>query len=995
VVRFAWDQALASTALTLELNNSFILPLWLQLHWMRGRLAYLHALRPLADFAMLIIIHVSCVVLNMTPGVSAEIVDRVFHDNDLCLDIAKVVKELSKKADYVFGLLGGRGWAFFISEGICHMARARLEAKDRHIDNERFRKKTQEALQQIDDVRKRLHNLMNSSEGFIEDSGKAESLLTLLQELSEETGSDHLRCMVFCEQVAATYPLADLINNRLGRRAALPVSGGSSMPERIRKQNLDAFERGTVGILVTTNALEEGIDVQDCRIVIRFDVFHNVKSHVQGAGRARHPDARIYYFENDPEVAKEDAARMQETARAPRDPSSGEASDALVPEPVAYGSSVSEPFPFEHPNTEAQLTASNCLSILYEYVQRVLKESVQPDQLFQCCENSEEECDKTTIISCCIPTPKGELKISDDEVAEHWRKAIGMPGPPSLADFRELVLKDMEVKWSEVAWARRRFAFVTVRRLMKDSYINEHNLPSEEALCDTSENCEGFLQPSDGARKAQIHFNPKSLGRPKGAPRTPSDAEPPLEAEVIVDASYVDLGNTEGAAVSSAAQSGEADAERAASSADVFNGVVPKSSTKCETMAEPLAISPGAAPLITSSNGDPLVTKKPHQNCKGLLQELMQKRMTGPVRKGDIVYESSTGPPFITTVTLNGVVAASGATCSYRGESFQNKADAEQSAAKRALEELSSNRAAEFPTAQAAVSSGAVPELRPAQQQAREVTPGDRDRSAEVPPGVQQQQASVSVSRPGAAGTNAKCLLNERIMNLLQPRRPVDKGDVLYDTTPNGSGGFVARVTLVALQKQIPEAPPLHFIGHTFSKKVEAEQSAAQCALDELPRLLARSSASPSSDTAVIPPCGEGVVATSASEDTSTPATAAGPAAPTTASVVAPTVSVADESSRASARGLDIAGPDLDLPHATAAAESPDVSPGAGVFARIHAWCEENGLPKELAGHLEAQEVERPEDLLELSATELDELCVGLKLGIKAKFKRCLKALIG
>ena len=39
--------------------------------------------------------------------------------------------------------------------------------------------------------------------------------------------------------------------------------------------------------LSPTATLEEGLDVPECQYVVRFDPFHTVKSHVQGAGRAR------------------------------------------------------------------------------------------------------------------------------------------------------------------------------------------------------------------------------------------------------------------------------------------------------------------------------------------------------------------------------------------------------------------------------------------------------------------------------------------------------------------------------------------------------------------------------------------------------------------------------------------------------------------------------------------------------------------------------------
>ena len=53
-------------------------------------------------------------------------------------------------------------------------------------------------------------------------------------------------------------------------------------------------------MLVCTLCAEEGVDVAACAFVLRFSKFDTTKSHKQGAGRARQPNAEIIYMENDP-----------------------------------------------------------------------------------------------------------------------------------------------------------------------------------------------------------------------------------------------------------------------------------------------------------------------------------------------------------------------------------------------------------------------------------------------------------------------------------------------------------------------------------------------------------------------------------------------------------------------------------------------------------------------------------------------------------------------
>ena len=71
---------------------------------------------------------------------------------------------------------------------------------------------------------------------------------------------------------------------------------------------------------MATCALEEGIDVPDCAFVVRFDEFATTKSHIQGAGRARHPAAVVFYFCNSPDL---EAARAATMSRVARDPALG------------------------------------------------------------------------------------------------------------------------------------------------------------------------------------------------------------------------------------------------------------------------------------------------------------------------------------------------------------------------------------------------------------------------------------------------------------------------------------------------------------------------------------------------------------------------------------------------------------------------------------------------------------------------------------------------
>ena len=59
-----------------------------------------------------------------------------------------------------------------------------------------------------------------------------------------------------------------------------------------QRNTLDDLRQGRKNLIVTTNALEEGIDVSRCSVVVCFDRPPNLKSFVQRRGRARKSDSK-------------------------------------------------------------------------------------------------------------------------------------------------------------------------------------------------------------------------------------------------------------------------------------------------------------------------------------------------------------------------------------------------------------------------------------------------------------------------------------------------------------------------------------------------------------------------------------------------------------------------------------------------------------------------------------------------------------------------------
>ena len=157
-------------------------------------------------------------------------------------------------------------------------------------------------------------------------TGKFECLLTLLRQLLDKDISDDKydnpsqdkkdKILVFVERVSVACCMARLLSSRLGL-LALHVAGVQGMDGQTRQSNLASFKGNGIDsqLLVATSSLEEGLDVPSCRYVIRYDSFNSAKSHVQGAGRARHPQAQVYYFENDPSLEEGTREFLEAIAR--------------------------------------------------------------------------------------------------------------------------------------------------------------------------------------------------------------------------------------------------------------------------------------------------------------------------------------------------------------------------------------------------------------------------------------------------------------------------------------------------------------------------------------------------------------------------------------------------------------------------------------------------------------------------------------------------------
>ncbi|KAL2341557.1 hypothetical protein Fmac_009497 [Flemingia macrophylla] len=116
----------------------------------------------------------------------------------------------------------------------------------------------------------------------------------LIDSLLEYRGLTDIRCIIFVQRVITAIVLQDLLNTLLPKYNSWKTKfiaghnfGVQNQSRRKQNEIVEEFRKGLVNFIVATSILEEGLDVQSCNLVIRFDPSPTVCSFIQSRGRAR------------------------------------------------------------------------------------------------------------------------------------------------------------------------------------------------------------------------------------------------------------------------------------------------------------------------------------------------------------------------------------------------------------------------------------------------------------------------------------------------------------------------------------------------------------------------------------------------------------------------------------------------------------------------------------------------------------------------------------
>ena len=136
-------------------------------------------------------------------------------------------------------------------------------------------------------------------------SGKILRLNDYLQRHFERPSD--MRCIVFVEQRHTARLLAKVFeyiggaNLHAGALVGAGATGLSEISVSFREQivTMMRFRNGQINCLFATSVAEEGLDVPDCNLVVRFDPCKTMIQYIQSRGRARHKHSKFIHMIED------------------------------------------------------------------------------------------------------------------------------------------------------------------------------------------------------------------------------------------------------------------------------------------------------------------------------------------------------------------------------------------------------------------------------------------------------------------------------------------------------------------------------------------------------------------------------------------------------------------------------------------------------------------------------------------------------------------------
>lgn len=117
---------------------------------------------------------------------------------------------------------------------------------------------------------------------------------SLIQILLKYQHTEDFRAIIFVERVVAALVLPKVFLelpslNFINSASLIGHNNSQEMRTSQMQDTISKFRDGRVTLLVATSVAEEGLDIRQCNVVIRFDLAKTVLAYIQSRGRARKP----------------------------------------------------------------------------------------------------------------------------------------------------------------------------------------------------------------------------------------------------------------------------------------------------------------------------------------------------------------------------------------------------------------------------------------------------------------------------------------------------------------------------------------------------------------------------------------------------------------------------------------------------------------------------------------------------------------------------------
>ncbi|KAJ1952843.1 Dicer-like protein 1, partial [Dispira parvispora] len=236
-----------------------------------------------------------------------------------------------------------------------------------------------EVLDNVKSIVKQYSLVQRYSQPPLEPDYCSPKLLTFLRALLSSKVAKSFRCIVFVNRritVLLLYIMVQRLPQLQFLSAALMVGHGWTQPQEsvsmtvnAQKRVMGHFRAGRSNLLLATEVAGEGIDIQACNTVIRFDLFNTVVAYIQSRGRARHENSAFVIMMERDNAAQFDLVRRFRTAETEMQgwclkSATKSLDDNLVEMPE---SSYTLPDTYLVESTGARITMSSAVSLLHHY----------------------------------------------------------------------------------------------------------------------------------------------------------------------------------------------------------------------------------------------------------------------------------------------------------------------------------------------------------------------------------------------------------------------------------------------------------------------------------------------------------------------------------------------------------------------------------------------------------------------------------------------------